>query len=377
MALPQPGAAQDAAVEPGLELFSAEQQAEREALRAQLEARVKELGPLIEEAEQRAFEADSRILLDANENVSALDTSRVGPFTVIARSHRGEQAETVVRRVTEWHRKILRGTEDIGPYIVFEVGPFPGRLGVEEPALIWAKQSWSPGAIEHSAKNAIDNILRDALGEDLAEWLGTEAPADPSAGDQRRHIYREMATARAQSVRDCLQGATGRCWQALGIIETGAPDGPGSLGDTEAGRIWYSDAERRRSAMDWAQVERPGLSACEQGDMDACDEVLLASSPWPVPPLANQGRRNLLSFALERGGEGALARLNTTEGSIAERLAAAANMSQDALIRAWQASLQSDFQPRMAGTAGTLLTSLLWIGLFALIATASPRRRFA
>jgi len=375
--LPQPGHAQDASAESGFQLFGAEQQAEREALRAQLEARVEELGPLIADAEQRAFEADSRILLASNENVSALDTARVGPFTVIARSHRIGQAQRVLLRATEWHRRILRGTETIGPYIVFELGPFPGRLGVEEPALIWAKNALSDGAIEHSAKNAIDNIIRDALPEEMAEWLGTEAPADPSAGDQKRHIYREMATARAQSVRDCLQGATQRCWQALGVIETGAPDGPGSLGDTEAGRIWYSDAERQQSAIDWAQIERPGLSGCERGDMDACDRVLVASSPWPVPPLANQGRRNLLSFALERGGVGALARLNATKGSIADRLAAASALSTDALIQEWQASLQSDFEPQTAGAAGTLLTSLLWIGFFALLATASPRRRFA
>lgn len=358
-------------------LFSAEESAQRELLRAELEVRMKELGPLIEEAEQRALEADSRILLAANGDVSALDTVRVGPFRVVARSNRIGQAESVLRRVTQWHRTVLGEDGLLGPYIVFEIGPFPGRLGVEEPQLVWAKNAWNEAEIEHSASNAIDNVLRDALPEEVVLWLGTEAPADPSLGDQRKHIVREMATARAQSVRDCLQGEAGRCWQALGVIETEAPDGPGSLGDTQAGRLWYSDVERQQKAIDWAQVDRPGLAACERGDMDACDQVLMSASPWPVPPLGNQGRRNLLSFALERGGPGALERLISADGTIANRLAAASGLSAEDLMDEWQAFLQRDFEPQVAGSAGTLLTSLLWIGLFALIASASPRRRFA
>ncbi len=367
--LPTAAFGQEAEVTPTL--FGSEGVDARQARRAELEGMLATMRPAIERAKAEADAADERRRLDANERVSALDTLRLGPVTVVARENRSAEAERVLRRVLEWYQQPLAGHAAFAAYMAYEVGPYAGRLGVDEPHMVWRKEDAPVREMERAAAGALANLLRDQMPSRLREWLGTGAPVDPAAGDQRKLIYREMVTARSQSVKACLADDIARCWQAIGVVP----------GTADPGRIWYSDAERQQFAIDWSFGRAIGrienLAECEGGDMDACDRVLERVSPWPVEPLRAQGRVNLMSFALERGGAGSFLRMVSTEGTVADKLAAAANLSPETLMTEWLQFLRQDFSPRGASVAGTLATMLLWVGLLTFVGTASTRWRFS
>jgi hypothetical protein len=115
----------------------------------------------------------------------------------------------------------------------------------------------------------------------------------------------------------------------------------------------------------------------EAYEIDACDALLLFDlERWA--PLPGHMRASLVGLALERGGEGAWTRLVENPSMPAEEaLARAAGVPLEELVAEWRDWIVTNRPEVYAGTAGKSALALLWIVVFATLATRSTRWRFS
>ena len=89
-------------------------------------------------------------------------------------------------------------------------------------------------------------------------------------------------------------------------------------------------------------------------------------------PLSASIKHSLVAFAVERGGEGAFARLMSTDGAASHILAAAAAVPLDQLLAEWRIKAVAAVPARSMPGALEGGTVLLWAAALAALAT---RRR--
>ena len=234
---------------------------------------------------------------------------------------------------------------------------------------IMAPDSGAPeDAAQQIARAGAATILNRADSA-LSTWLGTLLLP---VGDERvvlSRVYIEMATAPSIAVRNCFAGDDAACRAALGLVEEG-----------DRLLLWFSPAERLALVRRATEVQRLAVGraadACltEQSDQDCL--TVLHSLHWIDPPLLHDARQSLARLALDAGGRGAYRRLAGGRGQpLAERLAAAARISSDSLIRRWRSAVVAA-RPRAVpiGPAGAWM-ALSWAVVFGLLALRSTRWR--
>src|SRR5262249_5986311 len=123
--------------------------------------------------------------------------------------------------------------------------------------------------------------------------------------------------------------------------------------------------------------QRVGLFACKGGDDTACRELLLSTGVPSLPrPLAMEARYYLVALALRHGGRDAYHRLVVTANQpIPDRLAAAASMPIDMLVREWRDSVLASRPKPVSLPPGGAWLALGWIGLFLTCGCRSSRWR--
>jgi hypothetical protein len=316
-------------------------------------------------AEQRA----DRALL----STIPLDTMGIGPLSLVVQNDEAGVTSQAAERAWQLLQEHLGDDTDLLEGLEVRV------RWSERPAVEIISDAWSRGVdLGETPVENLTNHLMDAvfylIGETHAgsvaeRWFGGSFPRPTASEPRWLRAYTEMATAPYRSTRECLLGDQDECRRALGLIPSANPAAD-----------WYTDAgrralvQRRRRPSERLYPRRAAQhDQCLEGNDAACSAAL---SDWNVgPPLGPMTRETLVQHAFRTGGPAAYSRLRTTTGTIEERLAAAAGVSGDVLIRSWQdTTLDAAGQPTAANVP-IVLTALSWIGVFTLLALRSTRWR--
>lgn len=157
----------------------------------------------------------------------------------------------------------------------------------------------------------------------------------------------------------------------------GRSDGiPPLLFDSVPAFAWQQHRLSLVSSSD--EVER----RCYDGNMADCRHVLgfdtirepLRGDGWS-PTMYTRYRVALVQLAIQLGGDGAVQRLFTSEGTPEQRIARIAGVPADSVVRAWHSRVRTVRLPSENLSAGMAVTSLGWIGLLGFLALRNSRWR--
>lgn len=339
----------------------------------ELVARIEALIPLVERARDEArvavIEREERARRFA-ESQGALDTLRLHDMTIIAPTEDVDLARELFEEVWTEHFRLIESRTLRRWVFTFQTGGETREIFVASDArprhitLDWWQSRRDAVAI-------ITSAVAHAISRDISDTrVGLWVSDDPLRAIDPGRVYRNMATTPSQSVRRCLEGVTQSC---LASFDLGAGD--------PSIATWYAPEERRNLIV--SGNFRPGpreepaqYSACKDDRAyEACDALLLAKNrSWA--PLPGPVRAALLGFALDRGGEGAWARLvEKRNDPVEEALAYSAGVDLDALIVEWHRWIV-DNRPETYSAIGTKsVLAALWILFFAALAMRSTRWR--
>jgi len=310
------------------------------------------------------------------------DTVRVGAFTIVTDS----LISGVVRRSAARANASIVRTVGAGrtalDTVVFAAIPPRDSSGRRPRTLLLARLD-RRGRLGAQTSQYLDEttltkvwegragtVLSTAAGVELSVWLKGEMPV-ADGEDEWRDARVELVTARAAIARACFRGETRQCASALALMPSDAP-----LFD------WYDAEERRDFLRRFPHMFRRDqnaarFDACVRGnDTEACDEVARQAGSGVIEaPLGQASRRSLVLEALELGGANAYERLVHSNGTLESRLAAAAGVSSDSLLRAWQTRVTRARGAEGPLNTSTAVASLCWVTLCALLALRSSRWR--
>lgn len=203
---------------------------------------------------------------------------------------------------------------------------------------------------------------RNTAVHNLSAWLRGAFPVDtPRTAD---YIEARTALLTTTSIlgRSCYEGDTAACRLALGIDI--AADPATQWFDSTARRAFVqADAHFWRRVANFGDQSLRALAAeCLEGADSACIEVIRRypdpGLPDPIPSLY---REQLLRLAIAVGGTAAMERALLTEGSVGDRLAAAAGVSVDSLMGLWVARLQAAGGKSEAMSLRIAAMSTFWV----------------
>jgi hypothetical protein len=335
----------------------------------ELRARLADLGRRVE-----AAEAQARRVRDSLNRTEQIDTMGMGEFTVVIQSVN----MSLAREATSRAHTLLRG--QLGSDIELLDGLTLRVIVTESGVAVGpSSHSWSVGgglraddAIGEIARIIVDGtyeVLDQERNLDMRNWLTIPTPLADAEHIDRKKGYTDLATSPFGSAEACLDGDITECRRALGLAPT-----------TNALLDWYDAADRRVLTLQRRPPDSRGSAAyrevyeaCLAGADESCVTFLdrgVYQAPLPV-----RLREALVQQALATGEQGAYGRMRRTEGSLEQRLAAAAGVSGDSLITLWRESLlEAAGQPTTA-TGAIGLTAIFWALAFAALGLRSTRWR--
>jgi len=223
----------------------------------------------------------------------------------------------------------------------------------------WTVNGWTVAA-------SVLQAYRASLDDDWRTWL----PTDFGLGGWERSIawqaYRELTESPWSVGVRCVSGEPAGCRLWLGIDRDSAPY-----------TTRYSAAELRTylssSSQEWHTRRSDRGVACLQGEDAACVEYAIHEQRPIQTPAAPVGRRSLLRAVHALHGNTAEARaLADSVGPLGDRLARAAGISEDSLVREWRYwVLTRGGRPRERSFAAEAVPVLLAAGLLLFAATRS------
>ena len=354
----------------------------------ELEARVQSLLPRWDEARRLAegAEAAQAMVLPPAE---AVDTLHVGPFTVLAFDDQAELARGLFEDEWDVFEPIFGSRID---FLLAEF-PDPDRMGAGYLTFVFKsgnrqspvgdrRPTWvefEPGTTRAQMRRTIRLQLAEKLANLLPQriwvWEGGLLLLPPTPQDFA-DVHRDLVLAKSPLGRSCLDGNAGACWIGMGALPAGAdPIGTWFDADGQRGLVRSQPANAGEASV------RALRQTCLDGDDGACKEFLELQNPIVLAPISAPVRSNLVWFALERGGRGALSRMfagfpESPGDDIRARLVAASGLDSDELITEWRASIEtgrsgSPIRPDNATASATMG----WLLLLAGLATRSTRWR--
>jgi hypothetical protein len=222
-----------------------------------------------------------------------------------------------------------------------------------------------------------------ALPYEIATWQGGTALDARTISTRMYRLFVSNPTAIAQS---CAQGSNDACWTAFGDMDE----------SLDPIATWYKPAEQRALLLTDPGANAIEREACLDGAIRACHEMLedalTGQGHMPYPSIL---RASLLWFALREGGPGAVDRLAASVepsrsrvrgpgraslllGPITDirtHLERASGLDGDVLIGRWRESILAGRPAPPATDERTRASTMLWIMLFAGLATRSKRWR--
>src|SRR5688500_1514452 len=259
----------------------------------------------LEAAYLAADAAADRAEVDLRAQIGRQDTVEVGPLRIVTTGPQIAEARALWTQ--EWGRFediVGAQAEKLRPVTFVHhrrIFAFPFDVTADQIYTVEFRRPASDRAVAQGIRAVIGLAARRAVPDAIAEWSGY-VPLGAVARPARRYEL-FVRTPEAVAVA-CAQGSTESCWTALGAIEEGV--------DPIA--AWYTPSEMRatvlRASRDGLQL-RPGYEQqCAAGSTAACGWIVpVARGPRGVIPYATSIRADLLWYAIERGGAGALDRL--------------------------------------------------------------------
>jgi hypothetical protein len=258
------------------------------------------------------------------------------------------------------------------PIFVYAIDSTANEFGVSAvfPDGSITSQSVGAGASRSIADGLVryvDMLLWANADSALRAWYpSTPDPGLDSAVTAER-VYLELVTSLSVQARSCLVGDDRACSEALGLREISDP------------LITSFDPAGRRALATRLPDMREGphmvtryRDCVDEADDAACVEVLRAALAGPgsydafrLPPAVGDGPRRALVAQVQRlGGPEAWRRLLESAGQPLEaRLALAARVPPDSLMRVWRRGLIAARPTAVTVSTTSLLMALLWFGV--------------
>lgn len=264
----------------------------------------------------------------------------------------------VVRRPT------ASGTPDDVTIVESGVADSGGRV------LLTSSSLPTTEALAAAWRRKSEEYLSRDLDPPFREWLGVSVPIEPMTARGLAKGRVDLVLAHSRVAHECARGSAQACEQMLGL--TPVDDPAFDLFDARE-RLdmikWYSFVLQRRDPGSYARCVSAGAQA-------VCDSLVRSFPgdviPKPAPPKV---RLNFVQYALMLGGEGSFDRLVQTQGTLGDRIAAAAKMPVDSVVSRWQSNLMSSSSSSTAIDVATALSSVFWACLCGALALRSSRWR--
>jgi hypothetical protein len=201
----------------------------------------------------------------------------------------------------------------------------------------------------------------------LIGWLSGGLPDDTAEHSTWPGARVELLSSPAVVARRCYSGSVRDCRLAFALAPT-----------TDPATELFNAADRRALVAAhgrWynGRIDARTIDHCLGGADSACVS-LLRNTVLPMP-ISNALRRSLVQLAIAVGGANAMERLLMTDGSIDERLAAAARVSTDSLFRVWSVRVRDTMQAPDNMSVGIAGVALGWILVCGGLAARSSRWR--
>ncbi len=298
------------------------------------------------------------------------ETFSVGPFRVLSVPEQRELAEEVIRQAWDELRPLVDGSEGLLERWTFLVHSYwrqEDRIAIGDTLVrrIDMSRRFPRAYLDRKAVETIGNTLFAGMPPEVAAWAGGQPNVAP---DRLSWVARELITTPSRAVRRCFRGELPWCLDAMAAH--------GTKGGWER---WYSPDERRFYIQSRTGADGPRTKAiwegCVEAGMDEACEVFLRDRE-PVIPLSTEARASLLGHVLRKGGPGAFQRLRAEgQGSLVERLSAAAGEPPDQFLASWRAEVLQAQSSASAGLAKSPFTAFLWVLLLGFFAVRSTRWR--
>jgi hypothetical protein len=340
----------------------------------ELTARYDSIWPLLVVAESTyRVQAIAANAAEEAKKAEKLDTVFVGPLTVIARPAFIEEArayiadswkdfETSAQGAEGQLRGITIMVEASKPVSMFrQMAHRPRHMLLQLPSLLslQARRAYGMRAIGTQVTTTAPPAIRT--------WL-MGAPLSSESNDAR--VYRELAVSRSDAAAKCFRQQVEGCIDALAMVP------PDSLWST-----WYSAAQLRELTLESTEGGRRGrtseLDACIRlNRVESCASYLRWGHTVPLP-LSASARAAFLRYALERGGQGSLARLLNSNADVQSAIEAAARQPIEPLVASWRAEVQKAKPEMHAGVTRSRIAIVFWLLVCAGLAMRSTRWRLA
>lgn len=217
------------------------------------------------------------------------------------------------------------------------------------------------------------NAALDALAIDadtaFVLWFRGRLPVDSVMSEEWKRVRLELLASPARVARRCYDGNTSDCQIALALIPV--PD-PATQWFDSAGRHQFvsggGDFGRRFRRVD--------ANKCLAGNDSTCIALIRSYPVNGLPdPVTVARRHSVAQLAAMVGGAGSMERMLLTPGTPGDRIAAAAGIPIDSLLRLWVARAQHSTLASQDMSAAIAGASLVWIALCAGLALRSSRWR--
>ena len=215
----------------------------------------------------------------------------------------------------------------------------------------------------------VTRAFRETLDSTWQNWLGYHFGVYWKRADDGEGAINELASPDFATGTECLAGRLRSCRLWLGVDN-----------DVQPYRVRYKADELVRATRE-RHFGGPDGAACRNGEGDACARIIengqtygVILSPVPAP---EHIRASLVRGVRELHGAGAVRQaLADQNGSVGERLARAAGVSEDSLMAEWRRWVLSRGRTeRVSAGVGDVLTALLFTALLVGLATRSGRWR--
>ena len=304
------------------------------------------------------------------------DTVRVGSLRILVEPDLRSRAETAARLAspridslagsaarrleTRWlvlHRMHDRGQDTI-------VLAARGANQDQEYLQVWG--TFTDSVLGQAVYHNAQQLLSLSVDQQLKSWLIAELIPDTLPTTAWLGARLAVLSSPASIARSCYDGNLEACTVSLNPISRGDPV-----------MTWFDAAARRRFVTTMRVVSGPNrdiAEACVGGSDAACINYMqhMEHLSDPIPPHV---RSTVTAMAMQMGGRAGYERMLLATGTPLERLAIAAGVPADSVLRSWLSKVRDSRLPSQDMTPGIAAASMGWILVCGLLALRNTRWR--